>query len=149
MYSAHGPCLESWEVISLCQKCALFLWQVIESGDVNRESDTVKVWLSPQRQCLSEAQERSIVPTGGHKKGINLNLVYNAMPFKLIHLACALELPATPSIPHSVCQRSLCAEGVNVNSSSAWTEKSLKDTEREGENEDRKKIDGIYGDFSL
>lgn len=69
------------------------------------------------------------------------------MPFKLIHLACALELPATPSVPHSVCQRSLCAEGVNVNSSSAWTEKSLKDTEREGENEDREKIDGIYGDF--
>lgn len=77
-----------------------------------------------------------------------MNLVYNAMPFKLIHLACALELPATPSIPHSMCQRSLCAEGVNVNSSPAWTEKSLKDTEREEENEDRKKIDSNYRDFS-
>lgn len=58
----------------------------------------------------------------GHKKGINLNLVYNAMPFKLIHLACALELPAIPSFPHSLRQHSLSAGGVNVNSATVWTE---------------------------
>lgn len=43
----------------------------------------------------------------GHKKRINLNLVYNAMLFKLIHLACALELPASPFIPHPPNQSSL------------------------------------------
>lgn len=76
----------------------------------------------------------------GHKKGINLNLVYNAMPFKLIHLACAPELPATPSIPHSPCQHSLSTGGVNVNSTTAWAERVLRDTEPEREKEDRKKI---------
>ena len=72
----------------------------------------------------------------GHKKGINLNLVYNAMPFKLILLACALKSPGPPSIPHSVCSHSLCAGGVNVNSAAAWAERILRGTESQQENEE-------------
>lgn len=67
----------------------------------------------------------------GHKKGINLNLVYNAMPFKLIHLACAPELPVTPSIPHSLCQCSLSTRGLNVNSTTACRLRALRDAERQ------------------
>lgn len=73
-----------------------------------------------------------------------MNLVYNAMPFKLIHLACAPELPATPSIPHSVCQRSLSTGGVNVNSTTARAERVLRDAEPERENEDREKTAHNY-----
>lgn len=73
-----------------------------------------------------------------------MNLVYNAMPFELIHLACAPELPATPSVPHSLCQRSLSTGGVNVNSSPAWTDTALRDTETHRENEDRKIIPRIH-----
>lgn len=61
------------------------------------------------------------------------------MPFKLIHLACALELRATPSIPHSLCQCALSTGGVNVNSTTAWAERLPRDTEPGRENEDRKK----------
>lgn len=85
----------------------------------------------------------------GHKKGINLNLVYNAMPFKLIHLACAPELPATPSIPHSLCQRSLSAGGVNVNSATAWAECLLLSQEEKMKTERKKKNGRNYRNKSL
>ena len=61
------------------------------------------------------------------------------MPFKLIHLACAPELPATPSIPHSLCQRSLSAGGVNVNSATAWAESLLLSQEEKMKTERKKK----------
>lgn len=65
------------------------------------------------------------------------------MPFKLIHLACAPELPATPSIPHSLCQRSLSAVGVNVNSATAWAESLLLSQEEKMKTERKKKTAAI------
>lgn len=137
-------------VRSLCQcgekrrKSALFLWQVIESSDVNSvgygegltlPSASMSLWGPGKKHCSSE----------GHKKGINLNLVYNAMPFKLIHLACALELPATPSVLHSLCQLSLSAAGVNVNSTAARRDGGLRDAGTDVEDEDGETFAGKRG----
>lgn len=66
-----------------------FLRQVMESSDVNGDAE------GPT--SLRKGLRRNYCSIQGHKKRINLNLVYNEMPFKLIHLACALELLATPS----------------------------------------------------
>lgn len=106
-------CLELCEVIlPVSRKCPFSVagnWEQWCGEGLTLPSASMSLWGPGKNHCSIK----------GHKKRINLNLVYNAMPFKLIHLACAPDLPASPSIPHSFCQSSLSTGGVNVNSTAA------------------------------
>lgn len=125
-----GPASNYVRQFCQCWESAWFLWQVIESSDVNSVGYGEDLTLPSASMSLG-GPGKNHCSIKGHKKGINLNLVYNAMPFKLIHLACAPELPVTPSIPHSLCQCSLSTGGLNVNSTTACRLRALRDAERQ------------------